>query len=89
MSQVKHYEVFVVSVGDGQIKPLTTLSWFHVASTAWLPDMSGLVVVAKEKGVWMAFNCGMFSYPEGTARRILADLDNYGPALTFRLMANS
>jgi Tol biopolymer transport system component/DNA-binding winged helix-turn-helix (wHTH) protein len=77
------YEVFVVSVGGGQIKPLTTLSWFHVASTAWLPDMSGLVVVAKEKGVWDGFQLWNVSYPEGTARRILADLDNYGPALTF------
>ena len=77
------YEVFVVPVADGQIKPLTTLSWSHVASTAWLPDMSGLVVVAKEKGVWDGFQLWNVSDPEGTARRILADLDNYGPALTF------
>jgi Tol biopolymer transport system component len=76
------YEVFIVSVPDGQIKPLTALSWFHVASISWLPDMSGLVMVAKEQGVWDRFQLWNVSYPEGTARRILSDLDNYGPAVS-------
>jgi Tol biopolymer transport system component len=76
------YELFIVSVPDGQIKPLTALSWFHVASTSWLPDMSGLVIVAKEKGVWDGFQLWNVSYPEGSARRILSDLDNYGPAVS-------
>ena len=75
------YELFVVSVGDGQIKQLTDLNWFHIASTKWLPDMSGLVIVAKEKGVWDGFQLWSVSYPQGTANRILPDLDNYGSGL--------
>jgi Tol biopolymer transport system component/DNA-binding winged helix-turn-helix (wHTH) protein len=75
------YELFVVSVKDGQIRQLTDLNWFHIASTKWLPDMSGLVIVAKEKGVWDAFQLWSVSYPQGTANRILPDLDNYGSGL--------
>ncbi|MGH9883650.1 MAG: TolB family protein, partial [Pyrinomonadaceae bacterium] len=78
----ENYEVFVISVVDGQIKPLTVHEWNHIASTAWLPDGSALVMVAKEKGVRDASQLWHVSYPEGTARRILSDLDSYGAALS-------
>jgi Tol biopolymer transport system component/DNA-binding winged helix-turn-helix (wHTH) protein len=77
------YELFVVSVPDGQTKQLTQLNWFHIASTVWRPDMSELVLVAKEKGVWDGFQLWSVSYPQGTASRILPDLDNYGQGLSF------
>jgi len=76
------YEVFVVSVASGEIKPLTALAWTHVASTVWLPDGSGLVMVAKEKGAWDGFQIWHVSYPGGAARRMLSDLDSYGSALS-------
>jgi Tol biopolymer transport system component/DNA-binding winged helix-turn-helix (wHTH) protein len=75
-------EVFVMSVADGQIKPLTALAWHSVFSTVWLPDGSGLVMVAKEKGAWDSIQLWHISYPDGAARRILSDLDNYGSALS-------
>ena len=77
------YELFVVSVKDGETKQITRLNWFHIASTVWRPDMSELVLVAKEKGVWDGFQLWSVSYPEGTANRILPDLDNYGQGLSF------
>lgn len=79
----ENYELFVVSVNDGQTKQLTQLNWFHIASTVWRPDMSELVLVAKEKGVWDGFQLWRVSYPQGTANRILPDLDNYGQGLSF------
>lgn len=79
----ENYELFVVSVNDGQTKQLTQLNWFHIASTVWRPDMSELVLVAKEKGVWDGFQLWSVSYPQGTANRILPDLDNYGQGLSF------
>jgi Tol biopolymer transport system component len=75
------YELFVVRVVDGQIRPLTASSWAHIAATAWLSDMSGVIAVAKEKGVLDGFQLWNVSYPEGKVRSILADLDNYGSAI--------
>jgi len=76
------YELFVVTVPDGQIRPLTALSWVHVTATTWLPDMSGVIAIAKEKGVLDGFQLWNVSYPDGKARRILSDLDNYGSAIS-------
>jgi Tol biopolymer transport system component/DNA-binding winged helix-turn-helix (wHTH) protein len=75
-------EVFVLSVVNGQIKPLTALAWNSVYSTVWLPDGSGLAMVAKEKGAWDSVQLWHISYPGGAARRILSDLDNYGSTLS-------
>lgn len=52
------FELFLVSLIDSQIKPLTTLSWFTIASTIWLPDGSGLVTVARRKEIGRVFNSG-------------------------------
>ena len=76
------FDVFAVSVVDGQVIPLTGLEWHYVASTVWLPDGSGLVMVAKEKGVWDGSQLWHVSYPEGAARKILSDLDSYGSTLS-------
>jgi DNA-binding winged helix-turn-helix (wHTH) protein/Tol biopolymer transport system component len=76
------FELFLVSVTDGRIRPLTSLAWSYIASTVWLPDGSGLVMVAKQKGV-LDYQLWHISYSDGTARRILSDLDTYGSALCF------
>ncbi len=73
----------MVSVADGQIEPLTALAWNRVDSTVWLPDWSGLIMVAKEKGAWDSIQLWHISYPGGAARRILSDLDNYGSGIRF------
>lgn len=76
------YELFVVNVADGSIAPLTALSWVHITATTWLPDMSGIIVIGKEKGVLDGFQLWNVSYPEGQVRRVLSDLDNYGSAIS-------
>jgi Tol biopolymer transport system component/DNA-binding winged helix-turn-helix (wHTH) protein len=75
-------ELFLVSVTDASIKPLTSLAWSYIASTVWLPDGSGLVMVAKQRGV-LDYQLWHISYYDGSARRILSDLDTYGSALSF------
>ena len=76
------YEIFVADVGHGEIKPLTALAWNRVDSTNWLPDGSGLVTIAKEKGWWDNIQLWHISYPDGAARKILSDLVNYGAGVS-------
>ncbi len=70
--------VVEVNVADGTGKTVVTKEWEDIFQIAWLPDKSGLLVLGAEKGgdnyagqIWR------FSYPEGEARRITADFNNY------------
>ena len=70
--------VVEVNIADGTSNPVVTKEWEEVNQIAWLPDKSGLLVLGVEKGsanysrqIWS------FSYPEGEARRITTDLNNY------------
>jgi len=68
--------VVAFSVADGTETDLTpTAPWRFVARTAWLPDMSGLLVIAGDQPstsqVWL------LSYPDGELRRITNDLNGY------------
>jgi Tol biopolymer transport system component len=64
-----------VSVEDGSEKPLTDRKWLRISQFAWLPDNSGFIMAATEKGdgalLWQV------SYPEGHCRRITNDPSNY------------
>src|SRR6185436_1779313 len=73
------YEVFTVSVDDGQITQLTTLEWSGMNRVEWLKDGSALAVTARKKdstdvnasprrSLWL------IDYPCGTARKISVDL---------------
>ena len=53
--------------------PLSTL----VTSVAWLPDASGLLFVASEKGTGLRSQIWFQPYPEGEAIRVSNDLSNY------------
>lgn len=67
--------VALFSVEDGTEHQLTTEPWFFTARTQWLPDMSGVLVVAgegqRDSQLWFV------SYPEGRARRVTNDLNAY------------
>ena len=70
--------VVEVNVADGTSKPVVTKEWEDIFQIAWLPDKSGLLVLGVEKGagnyvgqIWS------FSYPDGEARRITTDFNNY------------
>ncbi len=63
------------SVADGSEKDLSPQTWPFSARVQWLPDMSGLLVVAGENPaiaqIWV------MSYPDGTVRRVTNDLIQY------------
>lgn len=70
-------KLFVVSVTDGSIRPLTSQGWRTLDGTMWLKDGSGLVTVGLGKSslhpqIWFV------SYPGGESRQLITDLNDYG-----------
>ena len=63
------------SVADGAERELSTESWPFAGRVYWLPDMSGLLVVAGESPIGAML--WIISYPEGRLRRITNDLNSY------------
>jgi serine/threonine protein kinase len=63
------------SVADGKEQNLSQQSWNFTARVAWLPDMTGLLVVAGDNPG--AAQLWLINYPEGNARRITNDLATY------------
>ena len=68
-------KVLSFSVADGKEETLSQQSWPFAARVEWLPDMSGLLVVAGENPA--AAQLWVINYPEGTTRRITNDLSTY------------
>jgi Tol biopolymer transport system component len=67
--------VVLFSVADGKAQVLSHEPWSFAARVQWLPDMSGLIVVAGEAvGVAQLW---LLSYPGGEKRRITNDLNAY------------
>jgi len=69
--------VFEVRVDTGAVRQITTKKWEQVRRVCWLPDESGLIVLAEDMGqeysqVWEVY------YPSGEARRITNDLSSHG-----------
>ncbi len=71
-------DVVEVNIGDGTSKSVVTKEWYEIFQIAWLPDKSGLLVLGVEKAtVNYIGQIWSFSYPEGEARRITSDFNNY------------
>jgi serine/threonine protein kinase len=71
-----------VPVAGGELKPIGSETWSWVSETAWLPDGSGLVLGAQERGSF-SDQLWEISYPAGSVRRITNDLYSYeGVGLT-------
>jgi serine/threonine protein kinase/Tol biopolymer transport system component len=86
-SFVPSYTTYVVtvSVEDGREKQIGAQSWGFMGAVAWLPDGSGLILEASEQGSASsdANQIWFLSYPDGEARRVTNDLNNYnGVSLT-------
>jgi eukaryotic-like serine/threonine-protein kinase len=63
------------SVADGSEKALTTESWLYSARVQWLPDMSGVLVVAGDTPVdAMIWH---INYSDGRVRKVTNDLNAY------------
>lgn len=69
-------ELYEVSAEDGAVKTVTRGGWLKVGGAAWLKDGSGLLMLAadQETGLMQVW---LVSYPEGTARKVTNDLDEY------------
>ncbi|MBA2524386.1 MAG: PD40 domain-containing protein, partial [Pyrinomonadaceae bacterium] len=70
--------VVAVDVADGSVKPLTTQKWRGIGRLAWLQDGQGLVLNATDHGRRSPSQLWYLSYPQGEARRITRDLQDYG-----------
>ncbi|HRH45236.1 MAG TPA: protein kinase [Pyrinomonadaceae bacterium] len=68
--------VFVVKIADGVIKPLTSQRWLGIGGLTWLADGSGLLMLATP-GQQFVNQVWYLSYPNGEARQITNDLNNY------------
>jgi Tol biopolymer transport system component len=71
-----HEYLATVSVADGTIKPIGSQQWDDVGRVGWLADGTALVVALYEKGAKNA-QYYLLSYPDGAARRITNDLNDY------------
>jgi eukaryotic-like serine/threonine-protein kinase len=68
--------VITLQVADGSVKRVGSKGWRHILRVAWLADSSGFVLGAQDSAngpiqLWE------LSYPEGQARRITNDLNDY------------
>src|SRR5215212_6191730 len=63
------------SVADGSERDLSPESWAFSARVQWLPDMTGLLVVAGETPA--ASMLWHINYPDGRIRRVTNDLNQY------------
>jgi serine/threonine protein kinase len=63
------------SVADGKEQNLSQQPWPFAARVQWLPDMTGLLVVAGDTPG--AAQLWFINYPDGSARRVTNDLSTY------------
>ena len=86
-SFVPSYTTYVVDVAleSGKEKQIGTQSWKFMGQLAWIGDGRALILAASEQesGSFDAQQIWYVSYPEGEARRVTNDLNNYtGVSLT-------
>jgi len=62
------------AVADGSEKDLSPESWPFLGRVEWLPDMTGLLLIAGDQSNAMLLHVG---YPDGRIRRITNDLSEY------------
>jgi serine/threonine protein kinase/Tol biopolymer transport system component len=72
----KEMTVVSVNVADGTQSNITSEKWLAVRQVAWLADGSGMVMNAVDRDSRLQ-QLWHLSYPEGTARRLTNDLNNY------------
>ena len=80
-SFVPTYNTYVVAVSieNGREKQIGSQSWMFMGQVTWLANGNGLILAASEvgSGTFDAQQIWYVSYPEGEARRITNDLNNY------------
>jgi eukaryotic-like serine/threonine-protein kinase len=69
--------VIAVNVTDGRQWQISSRKWFGVYDMAWLADGSGLIMRARDQAKGLQSQLWRLSYPDGEARKLTNDLDNY------------
>lgn len=69
--------VIEIDVASGAESVLLRPDWFNVGSTQWLPDGRSLLVNVSPTLASTGNQLWLVSYPEGQARRLTEDLNNY------------
>lgn len=78
-----HTEFLGYPVAGGSPVQLSTQPFFNGTDVAWLPDSSGVILVAEEAGRLSSPQIWLARYPGGATRRLTNDLNNYvGISLT-------
>jgi serine/threonine protein kinase/Tol biopolymer transport system component len=75
----QYNSVVAVRAADGKETTITTQRWRHIPSLAWLPDGSGLVMIARDRASapGSPYQIWQLSYPDGEAHRITNDFYSY------------
>ena len=68
--------VTTVRVADGSVKQVGSKGWRHILRVVWLADSNGFVLGAQDSANGPLQLWGL-SYPDGQARRITNDLNDY------------
>ena len=68
--------IVVRADGGGGERVLTDRQWIATGRVLWLPDMSGLLMIGRNRES-LAYQIWHLSYPEGAERRVTNDLDDY------------
>jgi eukaryotic-like serine/threonine-protein kinase len=69
--------LLAVSVSGGEVNPIGSHAWLRIFRSAWLPDNTGLIVVARDADSQDQSQIYEVSYPGGTVRRVTFDLYDY------------
>jgi serine/threonine protein kinase/Tol biopolymer transport system component len=72
----KEMSVVSVNIEDGTESPLTSEKWLAIKQVVWQADGSGLVMSAVDRDSRLQ-QLWHLSHPDGTARRLTNDLNNY------------
>ena len=70
-------KIIEVPLDGGAEKLVKTPKWFAVTGIEWLPDGSGLIVLAKEQTRASPSQIWYLSYPSGEVRRLTNDFNDY------------
>ena len=73
----ERYSIECVDIRSGKSGALGRMRWSRIGRIAWLSDGRGLLLSAREPGQERADQLWLISYPEGDARRITHDLNDY------------
>jgi Tol biopolymer transport system component len=70
-------EISVINVADGSLKKIGGRGWGRIGNLAWLPDGSGVAMIARDDARARKTYIWFLPYPSGEARKLTNDLNLY------------